>query len=225
MNLIQIEKEFVEFLSKIKNRNYDEVAKIYNLTKNRFKFFSQEYRELLVKIYSLNRVIYDEIDEKHLIESYKFHNLSHLFRYISYSYSDDYLIQELILKKSIHLKNFLMMIKHEFGKLMRNLLKSNEMRKRIHNRLTNPLEHKIIAENIIKSINKKPIVVDYGCGMAYTSFEIGKLEKKAKIYLIDIDFLMLNFVEYRFNKYGINAEVIRINKNNIYPKCQFIIFV
>ena len=66
MNLNQIEKDFVEFLSKYRNRNYVEMEKIYNLTKNRFKFFSQEYREFLEKTSALNRVICDEIDEKHL---------------------------------------------------------------------------------------------------------------------------------------------------------------
>ena len=42
--------------------------------------------------------------------------------------------------------------------------------------------------------------------------------KEAKIFLVDIDCIHLEFTEYRFRKYGFNFEVIKVNKKNLYPR-------
>ena len=78
--------------------------------------------------------------------------------------------------------------------------------------------HERIANFLVERINTTPTVVDYGSGLAYVSFEIARIRNKAKIYLVDIDCLHLEFAVFRFKKYGFNIEVIKVTEDNMYPK-------
>jgi 2-polyprenyl-3-methyl-5-hydroxy-6-metoxy-1,4-benzoquinol methylase len=75
-----------------------------------------------------------------------------------------------------------------------------------------------IARLLAGSIAGEPVVVDYGCGLGYISFEIGMMRRLSKTYLVDIDCLTLEFAEFRFKKHGLNVETIPISKNRIYPE-------
>ena len=54
--------------------------------------------------------------------------------------------------------------------------------------------------------------------MGNISFNIAKFNNNSKIYLVDIDCLILEFTEFRFKKHRIDVEVIPVTKNNIYPE-------
>ena len=79
--------------------------------------------------------------------------------------------------------------------------------------------HASIAKRLIDRLDKPPVVVDYGCGMGYISFEIAKLNKTSKIFLLDIDTIILEFALFRFTKHGFEAQTIPIVKDlPAYPK-------
>lgn len=73
-----------------------------------------------------------------------------------------------------------------------------------------------MAANIIKN-SARPIVIDYGCGLGYISFEIGRRKRYSEIFLADLDNLILKFADFHFAKHGIEAKLIRINAENLYP--------
>ena len=194
-NLNQVEKDFIEFTSKKRKRPYEEMADIYLSTKNRFEFSSFEYRKLNEDIHNLFKIIYNDKNEEELIDSYKFHALMHLFRFISYSYP-----QNQVQRKGI------------FGKLL------NFKKEKFQTTKTMDSKFFGIVKLLVEKTKKTPIVVDYGCGLVYVSFEISTFEKKSKIYLVDVDCLTLEFAEFRFKKRGVNVKIIPVSKDNIYPK-------
>ena len=194
-NLNQVEKDFIEFTSKKRKRPYEEMADIYLSTKNRFEFSSFEYRKLNEDIHNLFKIIYNDKNEEELIDSYKFHALMHLFRFISYSYP-----QNQVQRKGI------------FGKLL------NFKKEKFQTTKTMDSKFFGIVKLLVEKTKKTPIVVDYGCGLGYVSYEISTFEKKSKIYLVDVDCLTLEFAEFRFKKRGVNVKIIPVSKDNIYPK-------
>ena len=209
MNLNQIETDFIEFISKKRNQPYREIEQIFLVTKNRFKFYNSRYRELCDTVHNLFKILYDDVDEKELIDSYKFHALMHLFRFISYSYPKSAPSYSDYLK---YLKRIL--IRRRFDKL-KAFIKRKISKKHKDGELNR--DYTAIAKFLVEKIKKPPIVIDYGCGLGYISFEIGK-KRNSKIYLVDIDCLTLEFAEFRFKKHGINVEIIPISKNELYPK-------
>lgn len=74
------------------------------------------------------------------------------------------------------------------------------------------------AETLVGLIKGKPVVVDYGCGLGYISFEIGMFYPESAIYLVDIDCLILDFALYRFKKHHINAIAIPVTESVVYPE-------
>lgn len=64
MKLNQVEKDFIEFISKKRNRSYGKVEDIFLTTRNQFKFSGPEYRELCGTIYNLFKILYDDVDEE-----------------------------------------------------------------------------------------------------------------------------------------------------------------
>jgi len=75
------------------------------------------------------------------------------------------------------------------------------------------------AKLCIAKFGESPItVIDYGSGLAYVSFEIARLNKNSKVFLVDIDSLVSEFANFRFKKLGFNANRIIIDKNCPYPK-------
>lgn len=206
--------DFIEFISKKRNRTYEEIQDIFAATKNEFKFSGPQYRNLSTSIHSLNKILHDDIDEKELVGSYQFHELLHLFRFISYTYSDDKPIARNYFKSFVR-----SVLRGHFFKIF-NFVKSKILREGItKDNAAKKKAHSFIAQHLLQQLNSEaPVIVDYGCGLGHISFEIGKLKKNSKIFLVDIDCLTLDFAEFRFRKHGFNFEVIRITEDNLYPK-------
>lgn len=208
MDFNQIEKDFIEFISIKYSRPYKEAENIFRETKNKFKFTSLAYKELTLDMYDLFKILYDDSDEKRAVDAYKFFDLIHLFRFISYSYPRPYhgFGDNLI-------SFFKILRKKEFRRLY------EIMKARIFNgRNRGPSRnYAALAKFLLNKIGGYPVIVDYGCGLGYVSFEIGLLNKNSKIYLVDIDSLVLEFAKFRFNKYGINVETIIVSKDDLYP--------
>jgi len=207
-NLNQVEKDFVEFISTKRDRPYNEVEKIFLQLKNRFKFKGKPYRKLSSYIRGFFKIMYDSKDEHSLIEANQFYALLHTYNYISYTYPKS-------LFENIS-DSFNFAKKGKFGPLFfyakRKL--SGKFKPSIS---SGSSFYAKLATELVGRINAAPVVVDYGCGLAYTSFEIAKMEKGAHVILVDLDCIHLEFTEFRFKKYDLDFEVIKIDKNNPYP--------
>jgi len=208
--LNDIEQEFIKFVSEKRNRSISTISSVYLETKNKFKFTSDYYRDFCNKVHELNKILYDDTDEKDIIDSYKFHELLHNFRLISYSFPKK---SKPSLKEYFNLKK----IKNEIIYIMKELI-LKPLQEKLGKKTRTEYSLKEIAEFLLINIKYRPIIVDYGCGLAYISFNIARINKTAKIYLVDIDCLYLDFAEYYFQKKKIDVEVIRITKDNLYPK-------
>ena len=84
--LNQVETHFIEFIAQKRNLPQEEVKTIFLETRDEFTFAGERYRKLGGKIHNLCKILYDDRDEMNLVDSYKFHELFHVFRMISYSY-------------------------------------------------------------------------------------------------------------------------------------------
>ncbi len=166
--LVEIEEDFVEYISVRKNKPYDEVLKQYIEIRNYFGFPTNSFKEFwcenMHKLFSLE---YLDSNEKELIRSYKFYSLLHLYEMISLCYKS-------------------------------------------------PLNFENSAKEILNQMKERPIVVDYGCGIAPISFEIAKMTN-SKTYLLDLDSIILDFTKFRFRKNGFDYETIPVTEDNFYP--------
>lgn len=66
--------------------------------------------------------------------------------------------------------------------------------------------------------SRPPVVVDYGCGLGCMAMAMATMRPESKVYLVDMDSLVLDFAEYRFRMRGLNYETIRVRRKNAYPK-------
>lgn len=186
----EIETDFIDFIAARRQRPQTEIGEIFLETKKEFELGSTDFAELNTKLYRLLRIFYDQSDERELVDSYSFYAPMHLLRFIGYSYPP-------------------------IGKGMKE--KGIRSLARLAGREDKGKDFSQQARELVSQLGKKPVVVDYGCGPAYLSFEIAKLTS-GRTYLVDIDCLTLEFAEYRFRKHGLKAEKIAVTKKNIYPK-------
>jgi len=67
------------------------------------------------------------------------------------------------------------------------------------------------------SIQGDPVVVDYGSGPAYISYEIASANSRSTVFLVDVDSLVLEFALFRLRKTGAAIHALPVAKENIYP--------
>ena len=210
IELNQIEEDFIDFISQKRKRPYQTIKELYLQTKHNYnKFDTFGYGRVVGLVQELYRVMYDPVDENYGIESYQVHGLLHLFRYLSYSFpktTSDYLQETLYhLKKGRFHKIFI----YATRKIKRILKKEPT---------SGSLFQSSIAKTLLEKTDHNPVVVDYGAGLGYVSFELATLKKNAKVYLLDISSLVSEFAEFHFKKHNINVEIIPVTIEDSYPK-------
>jgi len=224
--LNEIELDFIEFLSERNNRPYNDlyeefinIKKTYNFSTKKFKQFSRTFSNIFT-------IIYDDIDEKDIIDSYKFYSPLQLYNFIGYTYQPsnlNYLKYALKLVATGNFKYLFETLKTETKNWTSKFRQQNSDAKTtiVNNTDKNSSsKHRIInrvANTILENYNNLPIIVDYGCGLANISLETARLKKNTKVFLVDIDSIIQEFVRFRFNKYKVDFEFIEIKKNNLYP--------
>jgi len=215
MKLTEIEEEFILFISKKMNKSIERVRELYLSTKNKFGFESDSYKQFCKDNYELNKIIYGEDSDEELLASYKFHALMHTFRFLSYSFPK-------AIKANKTKKLFSLIKSGDFIKIINYTKRKIKYNQNITEKYE-PEDPKLLAQYLLSSFSKTPqVIVDYGCGPAYVSFEIAKHcqylgEKMPTIYLVDIDSLINEFVIYRFNLHKIPYVKVTVDINNLYP--------
>ncbi len=205
--LNEVETDFIEFIAAKRSRPLAEIKSVFCETKERFKFTGPEYAKLTGQIPHLHRILYDTTTEEDTVHCYQVHELLHLFAYISYSYPK---------LKSSYLKELRRDLKkgewRNIYNFIRRKLAGRKKQKGIY------LGPRGIANFLTDAVNETPIVVDYGSGLAYISYEIAKANTDAKIFLVDIDCLVQEFAVFRLKKIGADVRPISVTKTNLYPE-------
>lgn len=212
-NLNEVEADFVEYIAAKRDVPLEQTLLAFARAKQQFGFSSFAYREFGEKMHQLFQFAYNDIDERHLVETYQYHELIHLLRFISYSYAKT----GLVAKAKDYLGCFTaMLLRMEFARIL-SLLRRSLIYLRTHSHSSHKRAGNIALE-LIKKVDGQPVVVDYGCGIGYISFQIARLIPAARIFLVDVDCMTLEFAVYRFQKYNLNIEVIPVTPNCPYPK-------
>ena len=208
--LNQLEKEFVEFISTKNSCTYSASECLFLGIRKRFnQFKGREYEKMAGGIKNLFRIYYDIYDECSAIKAYQYYALLHLLRYISYSYPKsfvDYLHESIKIIRRKQLRQFCVLV----GRQITCRFKKRPV--------AGPSGHISLAGSLVDKIEGHPVVVDYGSGLGYVSLEIARLDNKTKVYLLDVDSLVLEFAEFRLRKNGVNVEVVPVTKDDLYPK-------
>ncbi len=205
--LNEVETDFIEFMAARRNKPAAEVEEVFRRTKARFGFSGRDYAKLTGQIPNLYRIMYDTTTAEETVKCYRSHELLHLFAYISYSYPKP---------KSSYLRELRRDLKkgewRNIHNFIRRKLVGRKKQKGIY------LGPKGIANFLTDAVNETPIVVDYGSGLAYISYEIAKANTDAKIFLVDIDCLVQEFAVFRLKKIGADVRPISVTKTNLYPE-------
>lgn len=188
--LLGLEQSFIRFVSEQNSQSIEKNQEAYLNLKDRFNFSSKKYRVLCENVHSLYEIFYANADEQGLIDAYKKLEYLHVFRHISYAFP---------IKESFQ-KQFINYLK---------LFKNNSVP------VKSPFE--LLLETLYEQKDTIPIVVDYGAGLGHLSYKIGNLFNGSKIYLVDIDSIILRFAEFYFKEKNLDISTIKVDASNLYP--------
>jgi len=204
--LNEVERDFIEFMAARRNRPVAEMEEIFVSTRARFGFSGPDYGRLTGLIPRLYRIMYDTSTEEETVKCYRAHELLHLFKYLSYSYPKP---------KSVLLRNLRRDLKkgqwRNIHNFLRRKLAFGKEKKGLH------LGPPGIARFLVESVESPLVVVDYGSGLAYISYEIARLSPGVRVFLVDIDCLVLEFAEFRLKKIGADVQTIAVTETSLYP--------
>lgn len=202
--LTPIETDFIDFLAREQNRPLAEVETAYRRTREEFDFASPDYAQLMARIQYLHRLEHDNFDDASSIASYRHWGLLSVFRQLSYSLPQARPGWRQLLIKELK--------KGQYGLIARAALN------RLLGRRTNPgTNEPSTAQRLAGLIQPGAVILDYGCGLAYTSFELGRLVEDCRFVLADVDCLGLRFTADRFAKHGLTVETVIVSEAEPYP--------
>ncbi len=205
--LNQVERDFIEFMSQKTNRPIARTEELFRQTRRRFQFAGDDYSRLAGDIAHLFRMLCDTDTEEGMIDCYRMHALPNIFKYISYTYPKprrSYLRDLIRDAKKGEWRNAWNFLRRKFAR--------PKATKGLHLGPTG------IAHVLMDSIQGDPVVVDYGSGPAYISYEIARANSRAAIFLVDVDSLVLEFALFRLRKTGAAVHAIPVTKTNLYPQ-------
>lgn len=218
----QVENDFLEFMSFKTGKDPVYIASLYEKVKTEFKFNTPEFKEFTRKTYDLNKMLHDELTEGELIDTYRFHGLISLFRFVSYSYDSQEQRKTILGKAKIALR---LIVNGRFGSFFKTLnqhSKQSSERKEL-SLIAEPKDFEKLAGFLIEQNGGKiETVLDYGCGPAYVSFAIAEIckarnQKLPLTVLVDLDWLPREFVEFRFKKHSLPYQIVTVSKEVLYP--------
>lgn len=185
--LTQIEKDFVEFLS---SRGEKKVLEKYLKTKATLDFGSDRFREFCSINYQALQVFFNDESESSAIVAYKYFACQDLLRMLSYSF-----------QRPPNLISYLRtgIQKLKSGRLQRARVEKEQ------------------ALNRMLASKESHVIVDYGCGLGYLSFDLAKRAPGSRVVLVDIDTIKFEFAIFRFQKHGIPVTPIFVTEAAPYP--------
>lgn len=199
--LNEVEQDFLIFIAERNDEQLPEVQKRYEASKRALQFDSKEFTAYEETSYQLLQVFFNDQDERSLFASYRHYAYPDMLRMLSYSFP----------KPRPTIRGYV--------RTALTALRSGDISK-----LTSFLRRKIGSEkkqsviDLLLESHGAPTVVDYGCGFGYLSFDLAQRSPDAKVILVDLDTIKLDFAEFRFKRHGIAYETIRITAGNQYPE-------
>lgn len=203
--LNEIEEDLISFVAQRRGKTEEEIRQIYLNLKRNFDFKSTSFRDLTERSQVLHNLYFGMENEEELVATYQFHSYLAILRFISYSQPTRFR----------HLwQNFFYFFKIVFrgdpGRAWCSF-KRQAIKALSRGRKLDPVLY-------IKDNFHSPTVVDYGCGLAYLSFRIGREIPGCRIILVDVDSIMNEFVRFRFDQHRIPFESLRVTQDNPFPQ-------
>lgn len=199
MMLNEIEQDFIEFVAQRNNESIEAVGKRYQISKETISFESKDFLAHIDLSYQTLQVFFSEHSERSLLESYRYYAFPDMLRMISYSFP-----------KTATMGGYV--------RTFANALAAGDVEK-----ITDFLKRKMTREKKISlqdrmlSNRDAPVIVDYGCGLGYLSYDLAKKSPGAHVVLVDLDTAKLDFTEFRFKKHGIPFTTLRLSAEHQYP--------
>ncbi|MBN1436258.1 MAG: methyltransferase domain-containing protein [Sedimentisphaerales bacterium] len=205
--LNEIENDLIEFIAARRQRPIDQVRSTFIHVRDRYDFTSRRFAELYGGVHEILSIMYMPTTEADLVDCYHAYAFFHLLRYLSSTYPKP---------KSSLVKEFWRDVKKGRWQNFYHFIKRKIAGKKSDGQAISKRASQ--AQAIVERITGPATVVDYGCGLGFISFEIAKLKKGTKVYLVDVDNLIREFTLFRFRKHGIDAETISVTRDCIYPE-------
>jgi len=200
-DLNELEQDLIEFLAMRKQVPVGEIeASFRYLRKQLGCFKSSTFKDIGSNLQRIYGFFHDTQSRESVLSAYRYLAPIHILVFLSYSYPKTFRQRWHDAWKMFTNKQYAQLLR--FGK---RYVKETVFKKGTPRQL------------LSYSSDPTPVIVDYGCGMAHLSSAMVRQNPEAKVYLVDINSLILEFTEYRFRKYKYNFEVITITKDNLYP--------
>jgi 2-polyprenyl-3-methyl-5-hydroxy-6-metoxy-1,4-benzoquinol methylase len=87
--LTLLEQQFIGFMANRKNKSIDNIRDVYIKTKHRFTFSNNEYRRHSTNFHDLHSLTHSDDTDEEIVESMKFFDLLHTFRFLAYEFTED----------------------------------------------------------------------------------------------------------------------------------------
>ncbi|MBN1126424.1 MAG: methyltransferase domain-containing protein [Sedimentisphaerales bacterium] len=204
--LNEVENDFIEFMAARTGRPRQEVEATFIRIRDRFGFATDRFLGMTGEVAELYKMLYDTGTEADTIRCYQFHCLLHLYCHLAYTYPKP---------------------KRKYGKELVRDLKKGEFRNLVNflkRRFTFRAKPKGlhlgpqgIAAFLLDQVKQEPVVLDYGCGLGYISYEMVRQNQQTRVVLLDVDSLMLDFTVYRFQIIHADLDVVRVTPECVYP--------
>ncbi len=233
-HLKDIEIDFIEYIANLRKVDKNEIKEQYYRILNEFQCHTTDYKKYMNDIFKIEKILYDYSSPEQQIAAYKHHDIMLLLRYLSYSYSQEISKQEIGINSENNDSTWLKLQRRRIYKLIKGRKKLKVIdgntileKETLHDQdltvrnweLGLAFQHSKIATYLNSFIDDVPIIVDYGSGLGYISYEICKLHPNAKVHLVDIDNKVLSFTEYRFKKQDYDVCKIPISSvDEYYPE-------
>lgn len=202
--LNQLETDFVEFMALRQGESLDRVERRYRETKARFDLGSERFVKTMEDTQYLHRLVHDNHDDASSIRSYRAWDLMSVLRQISYSLPRPRPTKASIFKKALFGGQF-------------HLITTALAKRLLGKKPPGSPNEASMGRHLADLAPDRPTVLDYGCGLAYISFEIGRLKPETGFILVDVDCLGLAFTAWRFARHGLNVETVVISEEDPYP--------
>jgi len=100
-----LENQFINFISIRKNKSIESMRIAYIETKNKFNFSDRRYRQYAVDFHDLHKIMTGDDSDAEIIESMKFFDLLHTFRFLAYEFKENSKVKELAKKIITYVDN------------------------------------------------------------------------------------------------------------------------